>query len=60
MQVEMKDGQVIVTLPKAVLVMSQAEFVAALKKGKAWRRAQDLARRQAEAEASPRCPRRGC
>jgi hypothetical protein len=38
MEILFQDGQVIIPLPKAVLVMSRAEFMASLKRGKAWRR----------------------
>lgn len=46
--IQIVKGEVIVTLPKAVLVMSRQEFIAALKRGKSWRRRQARARRQRE------------
>jgi hypothetical protein len=46
-----KDGQVIIPLPKAVLVMSKAQFIEALRRGKAWRRRQALQARVAPRES---------
>ena len=43
--IEIINGQVIVTLPKAVLVMTKQDFIAALRRGKAWRRRQAQAQR---------------
>ena len=39
------EGQVIVAIPKAVLVLSRAQFIDALHRGNAYRRRQALARR---------------
>jgi hypothetical protein len=43
--IEIINGQVIVTLPKAVLVMTKQQFIEALRRGKVWRRKQALAQR---------------
>jgi hypothetical protein len=43
--VEIINGQVFVTLPKVVLVMTKQEFMESLKHGKAWRRRQSPAQR---------------
>jgi hypothetical protein len=53
--VEVKDGLYIISLPKCVVVMSKAQFLEALKKGKWWRRRQALAARVPPAEPRP-CP----
>jgi len=54
-EIQIIDGQVIVTLPKAVLVLTRQEFIQALRRGKAWRRQQAMAQRQKEPS---RCRRR--
>jgi hypothetical protein len=36
--IQLIDGQVLVTLPQAVLVLSKVECIHALQRGKAWRR----------------------
>jgi hypothetical protein len=38
--VEVKDGRYVVTLPKYSLVLTKAEFIQALRRGKWWRRRQ--------------------
>ena len=44
-RIKIIQGQVIVTLPKAVLVMTKQEFIEALRRGKTWRRRQSLTQR---------------
>jgi hypothetical protein len=41
-EIEFVENQVIIRIPKAVLVMTKQEFLRALKRGKAYRRAQAL------------------
>jgi hypothetical protein len=53
-EITMKDGQVIVTLPKCVLVMTKAEFIEALKRGKVFRRREALHARLAHATRKER------
>jgi hypothetical protein len=43
--IEISNGQVIITLPKAVLEMTKQQFIEALRRVKAWRRRQALAQR---------------
>ena len=38
MRIEVVHGQVMVTLPETILVLTKEEFIEALKRGKAWRR----------------------
>jgi hypothetical protein len=57
MQITMKDGQVIVSLPKAVLVLTRAEFIEALRRGKQYRRREAMQGRLAEGGTSQA---RGC
>jgi hypothetical protein len=52
MDITFKDGQVIVTLPKAVLVMTKAHFIEALKRGKAFRRREALLKRLRDHKAT--------
>jgi hypothetical protein len=40
MEIVFQGGEVIVSLPKCVLVMSREQFIEALKRGKAYRRQQ--------------------
>jgi hypothetical protein len=40
-------GWVIIEIPKATVVLSREQFIAALKRGKAWKRHETLARRDA-------------
>ncbi len=51
MEIVFKDGQVIVHLPKCVLVMTKAEFTQALRRGKQYRRREQ---RQARLQKAPR------
>jgi hypothetical protein len=48
----MENGQVLVKGPKCLIVLTKAQFVEALKKGKAYRRRQALQDRLAAAEAN--------
>ena len=50
MEIRFEDRQVVVTLTKCVLVMTRAEFIEALRKGKQWRRSGALAARLAKDE----------
>jgi hypothetical protein len=45
--VSVRDGTYIITLPTSVLVLTQAELIHALRQGIWWHRRQGLARRQA-------------
>jgi hypothetical protein len=47
-EISFEDGQVIVNLPKCVLVMSREHFITCLRLGKAYRRAQ-----QRQAQVAP-------
>jgi hypothetical protein len=47
MDLKVVDGWYIVELPKAVLVLTKAQFVEGLRRGKWWRRHQAMAQRQA-------------
>jgi hypothetical protein len=49
-EVEFSGNQVIVKIPKAILVMTREEFKRALKRGRAWRRAQEMKARGANTE----------
>lgn len=40
--IEMHNGWVLIHAPKALLVLSRAEFIQALRRGKQWRRRQAL------------------
>jgi hypothetical protein len=42
MRVEIRDGWVLMPMPKALLVLSKDEFVRALRRGKQWRRRQAM------------------
>jgi hypothetical protein len=53
---EVKDGQYIVHLPKCVLVLTRAQFIEALKRGKAYHRREAMQARRAK--ASGRTPER--
>jgi hypothetical protein len=44
--IEIRDGQVIVTLAKCILVMGREQFIACLRRGKAYRRATAMKARQ--------------
>lgn len=54
MEIAFEDGQVIIPLPKAVLVLTRAQFIEALRRGKAWRRREATQARQAPKEEPPR------
>jgi hypothetical protein len=45
--VEIREGLYILTLPKCILVLTKAEFIQALRRGKWWRRREALQARQA-------------
>jgi hypothetical protein len=51
MEVVFQGGEVIVSLPKCVLVMSRQQFIEALKRGKAYRRRQAMRARHDTASA---------
>jgi hypothetical protein len=40
--IEVRDGRYIVTLPKSILVLTKAEFIQALRRGKWWRQREAL------------------
>ena len=42
---EIREGWVLVQAPKCLLVLSREKFIAALKRGKPWRRSQAMAAR---------------
>jgi hypothetical protein len=52
--VEIVNNTVIVRLPKCLLVLSRAQFLAALQAGKRWKRRQALAPRLGPAPGEPR------
>ncbi len=54
MEILFKDGQVIIPLPKAVLVLSREQFVEALRAGKRYRRRQAMADRLRQASGHRR------
>jgi hypothetical protein len=41
-RVEIRDGWVLIPVPKALLVLSKDEFIRGLRRGKQWRRRQAL------------------
>jgi hypothetical protein len=45
---ETAEGWVLIDIPKALVVLTRREFIAGLKRGKAWKRRQALKVRQAE------------
>ena len=45
--IEIRNGWILIHAPKALMVLTQEEFIEALKRGKAWRRCQALDQRQA-------------
>ncbi len=46
MEIVFQDGQVIIALPKVILVLTREQFIAALRRGKAYRRREALAARK--------------
>jgi hypothetical protein len=48
-EIQAQDGWYIVHTPKSLLVMTKAEFIQALRRGKWWKRRQALDQRQAQA-----------
>jgi hypothetical protein len=48
MDITFKDGQVMIPIQKAVLVLTKAQFIEALKRGKAYRRTQARQARHAD------------
>jgi hypothetical protein len=53
-EIELKDGRYVVRGPKLFLVLTREQFIAALKRGKAYQRQQALAQRLGGADESPR------
>jgi hypothetical protein len=51
-EIDMKDGFYIIRAPKCVLVLTSAQFIEALKPGKAWRREEAWQARVAAQEAA--------
>jgi hypothetical protein len=47
--IEFVDNQVLIRIPKALLVLTKQEFLQALKRGKAYRRREQRAKRMANA-----------
>jgi hypothetical protein len=47
MNIQFIDNQVIIPIPKAILVLTRAQFIQALRRGKSYRRAKALQARQA-------------
>ena len=56
MEIVFQDGEVIVHLPKCVLVMSRQQFIEALKRGKAYRRRQAMQARQQDTASAGTVP----
>jgi hypothetical protein len=54
MDIMFEGNQVVIPIPKAVLVMTREQFIEALKRGKAYRRAQQYAARLAPTEGDKR------
>jgi hypothetical protein len=59
-RVDLEGEHYVVTLPKMTLVLTKAEFITALRRGKWWKRRQVLANRESEmatrsAEKRPDC-----
>ena len=46
--IKVKDGLYIITAPKTTLVLTREQFIAALKRGKAWLRAEAMAARASQ------------
>jgi hypothetical protein len=44
MMIELKDDRYVIRLPKMVLILTKAEFIEALRRGKAWRRREAMAK----------------
>ena len=59
MEIVFQEGQVIIPIPKAVLVMTRQQFIEALKRGKTYRRAQERSARVAPIEGDHRGDRDG-
>jgi len=47
MDITFQDGQVLIDAPKCLIVLTKAQFIEALKRGKAYRRAQQRQARMA-------------
>jgi hypothetical protein len=45
--IEIRDGRYVITLPKCVLVLTKAEFIQGLRRGKWWRRREAMQARHA-------------
>jgi hypothetical protein len=52
--IEVKDGFYLISLPKCLVVLTKAEFIQALRRGKWWRRREALAARVPPVEPRPR------
>jgi hypothetical protein len=52
-EIHIEQGQVIIQAPKCLLVLTKAEFIAALKRGKAFRRREAQAAREGASMAEP-------
>jgi hypothetical protein len=52
--IEFRQGWYVVALPKCVLVLSRAELIQALRRGKWWRRREALRARQPAAQPQPK------
>jgi hypothetical protein len=50
--IEVKDGLYLITLPKGLVVLTKAEFIQALRRGKWWRRRETLQARAQDQTAS--------
>jgi hypothetical protein len=53
MTIVFEDGQVIIQIPKAILVLTRQQFIEALKRGKRYRRHETLAKRLQAAAQPP-------
>jgi hypothetical protein len=56
MDIIMEDGQVLVKGPKCLIVLTKAQFIEALKRGKAYRRQQSMQGRLAQLAQNQRSP----
>ena len=50
MEISVEGGQVVIKVPKCLIILTKAEFIQALKRGKAFRRQQAMQARLAAAE----------
>jgi hypothetical protein len=49
MAIDVERGHYLIAMPKMLLVLTKAEFVLALRRGKAWKRRRAMASREVEA-----------